>query len=130
MHLDDKVWKPLYKKATKTYESFLIQRGVDPSSPLKAIGNDFLASLDSVYWETQMVYDYKTEQRVPKPKLKYHYSFHISLNNKELMEDMVSKLPLIYKQGEYYNFFGGMAYFKLEKNAMLISNYLTNFNHS
>ena len=26
-----------------------------------------------------MVYNYKTEQNVPKETLRYHYSFHISL---------------------------------------------------
>jgi hypothetical protein len=128
-HLDDGIWNPVFENLSKTYESFLTSRGVDPKAPIKAIGNNFLVSLDSLFWENEMVYDFTTEQKVPKPTLRYHYSFHISLNNKEIMEDIISKLPLIYKQGDYYNFFGGMAYFKLEENAMLIANNLTSFDH-
>jgi len=129
IHIDDEIWKPVFEKLSKTYESFLTSRGVDPKAPLKAIGNNFLISLDSLFWENKMVYDFKTEQQVPKPTLRYHYSFHISLNDEEIMEDIVSKLPLIHKQDDYYNFFGGMAYFKIEKNAMLIANNLMSFDH-
>ena len=129
LHVDDRIWKPVFEKFSKTYEPFLTSRGVDPGSPLKAIGNNILISLDSVFWENKMVYDYRSEKKVSKPELKYHYSFHISLHDKEIMEDIVSKLPLIYKQGDYYNFFGGMAYFKLENNAMLVSNNLISLEH-
>ena len=123
IHFNEEFWKSEIEKIAKKYEKVLSGKGVSVEQVLGAMGEDYLFVVDDVYWETNKVYDYISQQKIDKTELAYDLSLIMSINEPSVITAALDKLGflMIFKERGHYNFFGGMAYIKVLEDVMKIS---------